>query len=294
MTYSIVAVDLAASLVGVAAQSHHLAVGARLAFADPHLGAVAVQSYAEREYGPAVLDGLRTGRTPIGALAHAVGLDRRASRAQVAVVSADGEAAAHTGSRCVPAAGHVTGIGVSVQANMAATPDVWQACLDAFTSANGRLATRLLAGLDAAEAAGGDLRGRQSAVLLVAGTDGTRIDVRVDDGPEPLAELRRLVTLQYAATEMSRAFEVARAGGVAEAVAMLVAAQADYGPDNLEPTVWAAVLLARSGDTATAGELMARAMARHHGWAEFIRRLARADLVPDDPAILAEITGTPP
>ena len=293
MTYSIVAMDSAAALVGVAAQSHFLAVGSRLAFADPLVGAVAVQSYAERSYGPAVFEQLRSGRSPTDALAHLVESDRRAGRAQVAVVSATGETAVHTGVRCVPAAGHATSTGVSVQANMVSSPAVWEAGLNAFSSTRAHLATRLLAALDAAEAAGGDLRGRQSAVLLVVGADRTRIDVRVDDAPEPLAELRRLTTLQFAAARMSDAFGIARAGQTAKAVEELAAVQADFGPANLEPTVWAAVLLARAGDTAAAASLMARARRRHPGWAEFVRRLARADLFPDDPGVIATVIGAP-
>ncbi len=290
MTYSIVAADPSGAVVGVAAQSHHLAVGASLAFADPAVGAVAVQSYADRAYGPAVLDALRAGRSAEGSLADLVRADRRAGRAQVAVVTAGGETAVHTGTRCVPAAGSVTRAGASVQANMVTSAAVWEAGMAAFTSSGGHLAIRLLAALDAAEAAGGDLRGRQSAVLLVEGADGTRIDVRVDDHPEPLTELRRLTSLQLAAGQMSEAFAVARAGRTAEAVQMLAGAQETFGTDNLEPTVWAAVLLARAGEAAAATKLMGRATARHPGWAEFVRRLSRVDLAPRDPAMLAALT----
>ena len=291
MTYSVVAADPASGLVGVAAQSHHVAVGAQLAFAEPNVAAVAVQSYADRAYGPAILEAVRGGASGADALASRVAADPHSSRAQVAVVTASAETAVHTGSRCVPAAGHTSAAGASAQANMVSSSRVWADALKACVTSTGHLTERLLAALDAAEAAGGDLRGRQSAVLLVVGGDGTRLDVRVDDALDPLPELRRLAGLQLAARQMSAAFALAAKGGTAEAVQMLMGAQGVFGPDNLEPTAWAAVLLARAGDTRGAGGLLRLAASSHPNWTEFVRRLATVGLFPDDAVLLDSVTG---
>ena len=211
MTYSIVARDPETGELGVAVQTRAFAVGNAVPWASSQVGAVATQSFTERSYGPLALELLRIGRTPADALAGLVAADPQQAVRQVAVVDSQGRSAAHTGDLCIPEAGHRTGNGFSVQANMMRSAEVWPAMTEAYTAATGSLAQRLLAALDAAEAAGGDFRGRQAAAMLVvqgktAGRpwDEHVIDVRVDDHDDPLGELRRLVELSEMYRRLAR------------------------------------------------------------------------------------------
>jgi uncharacterized Ntn-hydrolase superfamily protein len=274
VTYSIVARDGETGDLGVAVQTRAFSVGRTVPWALPGVGAVATQAFSERSYGPLGLELLQAGRTPEQTLRALVAADEQAEARQVGIVDAAGRAAAHTGEACIPECGHTVGDGFAVQANMMRSAEVWPAMAEAYTSA-GRgdgdgdgevtLARRLLDALDAAEAAGGDFRGGQSAaILVVAGErssapwDGRISDLRVDDHAEPLAELRRLLDLEEAYGRLNRVRgEVpeeeanrARAAGVAE--------------DNLE---WFAVAAAwRAGDLDEARRRLARLLARDPRW----------------------------
>jgi uncharacterized Ntn-hydrolase superfamily protein len=250
---------------------------------------MAVQSYGDLEhYRSQVFDALQSGIAVEVALDRAIAADPRRRRAQVGLVSSDGSAAAVTGVSCVDAAGHITGPSFAFQANMCAGPSVWEQGADAYSTSEGDMATRLLAALTAAEAAGGDLRGKQSAVLRVVASPGAsatgavEADLRVDDHPESIAELRRLDAMRRAAAAMSEAFSVAESGDVDAAIGLLEEVQAVFG-DNLEPSAWAAVLLARSRRFVEAADLAQSAIRSHAGWAEFLSHLPGAGLLPDDP-----------
>ena len=202
MTYSIAARDEDTRELGIAVQTRFFAVGQTVPWARPGVGAVATQAFADRRYGALGIELLAAGRSPQEALDELTASDAEAAVRQVGVVAADGRAAAHTGAACVPAAGHITGEGFSAQANMMRTEEVWPAMAEAFASSRGPLHWRLLAALDAAEAAGGDFRGKQSAaILVVRGEPSERpwddklLELRVDEHPEPLSELRRLLEL---------------------------------------------------------------------------------------------------
>jgi uncharacterized Ntn-hydrolase superfamily protein len=199
MTYSIVARDAETGELGVAVQSRSFNTGAACAWAEAGVGAIATQSFTERRYGPRGLALLAEGRDPREALDELLAADEGREVRQVAFVDTNGATAAHTGSQCIPHAGHLTDANVSVQGNMLRTPDVWPAMREAFDGTPGTLAERLLAALDAAEAAGGDYRGRQAAGLVVVSGERDEqpsvdrvFDLRVDDHEEPLRELRRL------------------------------------------------------------------------------------------------------
>jgi uncharacterized Ntn-hydrolase superfamily protein len=205
VTYSIVARDAETGELGVAVQSRAFRTGAACPWALPGVGAATTQSFTEIGYGPRGLELLAAGRSPREALDELLHADERAEFRQVGYVDATGRSAAHTGDACVPACGHIARENVSVQGNMLASEDVWPAMLESFEASAGKpLAERLLDALDAAEAAGGDFRGRQAGGLLVVSGDRTdppwhtRVDVRVDDHPEPLVELRRLYRLDRA------------------------------------------------------------------------------------------------
>jgi uncharacterized Ntn-hydrolase superfamily protein len=232
VTYSIVARDAATGELGVGVQTKAFAVGRVVPWALRGVGAVATQSVSEPSYGPLGLELLEAGRTPEDALRGLVAADRLADVRQVAMVDADGRVAIHTGDRCIPEAGHLAGDGFGVQANMMASADVWPAAAEAFVAASGTLARRLLAALDAAEAAGGDFRGKATAALLVvsgersgARWDGRVVDLRVDQHAEPLAELRRLLDLDDAYDRLRSAdgepseedVDAARAAGLDDA-----------------------------------------------------------------------------
>jgi uncharacterized Ntn-hydrolase superfamily protein len=185
-------------------QSRAFGTGAVCPWALPGVGAATTQSFTEISYGPRGLELLAAGRSPREALDELVAADERQEFRQVAYVDAAGRAVAHTGAACIPECGHLARENVSAQGNMLASAEVWPAMVDAFESATGPLALRLLAALDAGEAAGGDFRGRQAGGVVVVSGDRADppwarvVDVRVDDHPEPLRELRRLYELQQA------------------------------------------------------------------------------------------------
>ena len=216
MTYSIVARDAEAGELGVAVQSRAFNTGAACAWAEAGVGAVATQSFTERRYGPRGLALLGEGRDPREALDELLAADENREVRQVAFVDTNGATAAHTGSRCIPHAGHLSDTNVSVQGNMLRSADVWPAMREAFDGTAGTLAERLLAALDAAEAAGGDYRGRQAAGLVVVSGERDEqpsvdrvFDLRVDDHEEPLRELRRLHRLASGYRRRNRIDETA-------------------------------------------------------------------------------------
>jgi uncharacterized Ntn-hydrolase superfamily protein len=294
-TYSIVARDAGTGQLGVAVQSHWFAVGAIVPWAAPGVGAVATQAFAEPDYGPRGLDLLRQGRSPAEALAQLLSEDDHPEIRQVAMVDAQGRVAAHTGGRTIAEAAHHLGDGFSVQANTMARTTVCAAMAAAFLATAGDLASRLLAALEAAEAEGGDIRGRQSAALLVVSGDaalpawdGRLFDLRVEDDPAPLVELRRLVTL-------ARAYALMTDGDAAIATGDVDVAHRHYSgamalaPDNAEMIFWTAVSLAVGGKLDAALPLFAQAFALHPPWREVVRRLPPAGLLPDDAALIARI-----
>lgn len=212
MTYSLVARDPATGELGVAVQSRSFGTGRVVPWAAAGVGAVATQSFSERSYGPLGLELMRGGAAPEDALAELVDADALSDFRQVAFVDADGRTASHTGSECIPASGSRSGESFSAQGNMLRSSEVWQAAAEGFEGASHSLAERLLVGLDAAEAAGGDFRGRQAGAILVVSGEGSGeiwgdrvVDVRVDDHAEPLSELRRLLRLELAQARLGTA-----------------------------------------------------------------------------------------
>lgn len=205
MTFSIVARDPQTGELGVGVASRVLAVGALCPWLEPGVGAVATQSFVDVTYGRKALSALRRGTAPGHVLADLTSADPGAPTRQVAVLDVRGRVAVHDGEQCIPEAGHVTGEQFSCQANMMRHPGVPGAMADGFSSTRGSLTDRILSALDAAEAAGGDFRGRQSSAVKVVAPDpggwlgGLVIDLRVDDHPEPLVELRRLTELHRTA-----------------------------------------------------------------------------------------------
>ncbi len=291
-TYSIVARDPATGELGVAVQSHWFSVGPIVPWAQSGVGAIATQSFVRVEYGPEGLALMADGVAAPDALAALLAADAGRDVRQVALIDAQGAVAAHTGARCIAAAGHQLGAQYSVQANLMEQGSVWPAMAAAFEAAKGSLAQRLLAALQAAEDEGGDIRGRQSAALLVvAGTPSGRpwadrlVDLRVEDHPDPLRELRRLLRLSEAYAAMNDGDLALEHDDVAGALAHYDRARA-LAPEVYEAGFWAGVNLARLGRVEQALPLLASAFDAEPRLRDLIARLPRAGLLPDDPALL--------
>lgn len=293
-TYSIVAVDSATGEIGAAVQSHWFNVGAIVVWAEPGVGAVATQSFAEPGYGPRGLYLMRTGTSAPAALAALLRADPDSQVRQVALIDAGGAVAAHTGSRNIPAAGHAVGGRYSVQANLMDNDGVWPAMARAFESAGGDLAGRMLAALRAAEAAGGDIRGAQSAALVVVSGDRSRhpweriFDIRVEDSADPLGELERLLTV-------ARAYRWATDGDNHMAAGRVDSALAAYGraaavlPDratNGELVFWQAVTMLDLGMADEAIPLFRRSFAQSSRWVDLLWRLPGVGLLSADSAAI--------
>ncbi len=296
-TYSIVARDPVTGDLGVAVQSHWFSVGSSVTWAEPGVGAVATQSFVDPSYGPLGLDLMRAGKSAPEALAGLLAADPEREVRQVAMVDAQGRVAAHTGKKDIAAAGHHVGKGYSVQANLMANDRVWPAMSKAFEAAKGDLADRMLAALEAAQAVGGDIRGQQSAALIVVpGTPSGKpwaeriFDLRVEDHPRPLEELRRLL-------HVARAYRHMNAGDLAVERKDIPAAEREYGaamklmPDSAEVVFWYAAALAMAGEVERSLPLFARAYALDPAWRTLVPRLPASGLLPEDPKILSRIEG---
>lgn len=296
-TYSIVARDPATGQLGVAVQSHWFSVGQSVPWAEAGVGAVATQSFVDPSYGKLGLDLMRAGRSAPDALRGLLEADGGRDVRQVAMVDAEGRVAAHTGKSCIAAAGHSVGKGYSVQANLMRNDTVWPAMVKAFEASKGDLAERMLAALEAAEAAGGDIRGKQSAALIVVTGKPTGrpwadrvFDLRVDDSPAPLPELRRLVALQRAYNLMNEGDLAVERKDDAAALKAYGAAMALF-PDNAEMAYWTAVSLVGMGKVDDALPVFAKAFAIDPSWRELTPRLPKSGLLPDDPKLIQRIVG---
>ena len=278
MTYSIVARDRETGELGVAVQSRAFNTGAIVPWAAPGVGVVATQSYTEPSYGPLGLDLLRAGKTPEDALAELVAADDEPEYRQVAILDGKGRVAVHVGEACIPAAGFAAGEGFSAQANMVDSERVWESMAESFERSEGPLANRLIDALDAAEAAGGDWRGRQAGGIIVVAAEGEpwarELDVRVDDHDDPLGELRRLVRLRQAYGAMR-----GPPGPDAEDLAVL---------HELDRTLARIFGLTATGQVAEAQELLRPLLDAEPRWADFVRTLADRGLLPHAAELLQE------
>lgn len=295
-TYSIVARDPATGEFGAAVQSHWFAVGANVIWAEAGVGAIASQSFSDPAYGKLGLELLRAGKSAPETLRGLLASDEGREVRQVAMIDAAGHTAVHTGARCIDAAGHATGVQFSVQANMMRNDQVWPAMAKAFQETKGDLAARMLAALDAAQAVGGDIRGKQSAALVVVNGKSSgkswvdrTFDLRVDDHAEPLGELRRLVTLQRAYNHMN-AGDVAMELKDNERALREYSAAAKLVPDNAEMVYWHAVALVNMGRVEESLPLFRKVFAMDESWRTMTPRLPKAGLLPADPRIVQRIT----
>jgi uncharacterized Ntn-hydrolase superfamily protein len=278
-TYSIVARDPDTGQVGVAVQSHYFAVGSVVTWAEAGVGAVASQAFSDPAYGKLGLDLMRARKSAPDTLAGLVASDSMQQVRQVAMVDALGRVAAHTGSMTIPEAGHFVGDGFSVQANMMLKNSVWPAMAEAYRGAKGELVDRFLVALDAAEAEGGDIRGRQTAAILIVEAKSTGrpwvdtiFDLRVDDAPQPLVEIRRLVSVRRAYIHMRLGDEAARRRDLETTEREFTAAERLIG-DNPEMRYWHAIALLGLGKVDDGLAILQEVGRRNRNWIELTLRL---------------------
>jgi uncharacterized Ntn-hydrolase superfamily protein len=296
MTYSIVARDPATGQIGVAVQSRYFSTGSVVTWAEAGVGAVATQAMAKVDYGPEGVALMRDGASATAALAQLVAADQGSAVRQVAMIDAAGHVAAHTGAMCIEAAGHIIGKNYSVQANMMVDDSIWPAMRDAYEAASGDLADRMLAALDAAQAAGGDIRGQQSAAMLVVSGErnaekpwrGRLLELRVEDHARPLDELRRLARLHRAYRLSSEGDALVALEKHDEAGELYIEARA-LAPENDELQFWSALALLRAGREDDAMALFKQAFAQNPPMADLLPRLVPLGLVADDPGLIARI-----
>ena len=294
-TYSIVARDPETGQLGVAVQSHWFSTGSIVTWAEAGVGAVATQSLVDPAYGPLGLELMRVGKSPDEALKGLLAADAGSAVRQVAMVDAQGRVAVHTGARCIPEAGHHAGEGYTTQANLMERNTVPDAMARAYEASNGPFAERLIAALEAAQREKGDIRGQQSAAILIVAAKATGrswedrlVDLRVEDDPNPLKELKRLV-------QVHKAYQHMNAGDVAMERKDVEAAKREYGraealnPENEEMVYWHAVALANAGSVDDALPMFRKVFRKNTNWAVLTPRLVPIELLNVSEADLARI-----
>ena len=284
-TYSIVARDPDTGEMGVAVQSHWFSVGSIVAWGEAGVGVVATQSFVNVSFGPRGLTLLKRGKTAGQVVEALIASDDGRDVRQLAVLGVDGSVDAYTGKNCIPGAGHTVGENYSVQANLMKNDQVWSAMSEAFENSSGPLAERMIASLEAAQNVGGDIRGKQSAsILVVKGVSSGKvwedrlIDLRVEDHPEPVKELKRLL-------RVFRAYEHMNRGDVAVEHGDMILAMEEYSsaeemfPDNEEMKYWHAVTLVNNGDLDGALPLFKEVFVKNADWMELTPRLVPIGLL---------------
>lgn len=302
-TYSIIAIDQQTGELGIGVQSHFFAVGSAVPWIIPGVGAVATQSLVNKQYGPDGLELLRHGHTPQEVVEQLTAGDDGRDYRQLAVISVDGKVAAYTGRKCIREADHIVGEGFSVQANMMTGKGVPEAMAAAFQSktvtgsveARPPLARRLLDALNAAEALGGDIRGRQSAAIITAKTasqgrtaDEYLVNLRVDDHPEPLVELGRLLDLHYG-------YALLEAGDTKLGHGDFSGAMEEYckalenAPENNEMRYWKAVALLQANFRDEAFDILENLIQERPGWLDLLHRLEESELAVFTEELMSEL-----
>ncbi len=297
-TYSIVARDSVTGEMGVAVQSHWFNVGVIVGWGEAGVGVIATQSFVNPAFGIKGLDLLKQGKTPKQVVDELIAGDEGRDFRQLAVLDANGNTASYTGSKCIDAAGNIAGVNYSVQANLMLNNKVWSAMEKAFNETPGKLAERMIAALEAAQGKGGDIRGMQSASIMVWKGKSTGgpwndklIDLRVEDNINPVAELKRLLTVQ-------RAYDHMNAGDLATEKNDMKLAMNEYNaamemfPDNLEMKYWTAVTLANNGRLNEALPLFKIVFAADKNWKELTPRLPKSGLLTVSDEDLKKIMST--
>ena len=278
-TFSIVAIDKEAGEMGVAVQSHWFSVGSIVAWAEPGVGAIATQSLVNVSFGPRGLELLKSGKMPQEVLQELLNSDDGKAFRQVSIINTNGDVSTHTGEKCIADASHITGDGYSVQANMMLNDKVVPAMSEAFKNSTGPLAERMIEALKAAQKAGGDIRGQQAASLLIVKTKSTGkiwedrlIDLRVEDHPEAVNEIARLLKVFRAYEHMNNGDLAIEKNNEEMALQEYHAAQEMF-PDNLEMQYWTAVSLANIGKIDDALDIFKTVFRTDRNWHTLTSRI---------------------
>jgi len=294
-TYSIVALDETTGELGVAVQSHWFSVGALVPWAQAGVGAVATQSFIKVAYGPEGLQLMREGKTAEEALTILLDQDEGKAVRQVGMVDAIGNVAVHTGKDCIDFAGHIVGENYTIQANLMEKSTVPEAMANAFESTSGGLADRMLAALEAAQNEGGDLRGKQSAAMLIVSGKPTGIsykdvvlDLRIEDHPTPIKELKRLIRIHKAYIHANKGDHYMETGQIELALKEYDQAT-EYYPENPELPFWTAVTLVGANRLDEALPIFKDVFARDPKLKVLVPRLVKSKLLPDDKDILRHV-----
>ena len=294
-TYSIVALDEETGELGVAVQSHWFSVGSLVTWAQAGVGAVATQSIVKVEYGPHGLELMAQGLTANEALAKLIAKDEGAAVRQVGMVDAKGNVASHTGEKCIAEAGFKIGKNYTVQANIMEKATVWDAMADAFENSSCDLSDRMLAALEASQTEGGDLRGKQSAAILIVSGKPTgvewkdiKMELRIEDHPEPIQELKRLIRVHRAYEHANQGDHYLELGQMDKALAEYKLS-AKYYPENPELPFWTAVTLVTAGNLDMALPIFEDVFSRSPKLKELIPRLIPSGFFPDDNEILQRV-----
>jgi uncharacterized Ntn-hydrolase superfamily protein len=294
-TYSIVAIDKRSGEMGVAVQSHWFSVGSVVTWGESGVGVVATQAFVDVSYGPLGLALMKGGKTPQQALKSLLATDPRPEVRQVSMLDVRGRVATHTGKKCVAEAGHISGRGFSCQANIMRSRRVWRDMANSFRRSKGSLAERLMLALESAERAGGDLRGRQSAAILVVKVVGSSmpwqdrvIDLRVEDNPQPLVEMRRLLRIQQAYVHANNGDLMTEKGDVNRALEEY-RRSAELYPENVELKFWQAVTLINHGELAKGKAILKQVFKKNKDMRTLIKTLEPVGLLKVDRKTLQDL-----
>ncbi len=284
-TFSIVARDPVTGEMGVAVQSHWFSVGSIVSWGEAGVGVVATQSFVNPSFGIRGLELLKAGKTPQEAVDELISSDEGRDVRQLAILDSKGRSASYTGKNCIPEAGNIAKENYSVQANMMLTDKVWPAMSEAFERSSGPLAERLITALEAGQKAGGDIRGKQSASLLIVkgeisdkAWEDKMFDLRVDDNPEPIAELKRLLKVYRAYEHMNNGDLAVEKNDMQLAMKEYSAAEEMF-PDNLEMKFWHAVTLANNNSLEEALPIFQDVFEKDENWRTLFSRLPKVGLV---------------
>ena len=294
-TYSIVALDETTGELGVAVQSHWFSVGFLVPWAKAGVGAVATQSFVKVDYGPDGIQLMESGMKAADALKALTSKDEGEAVRQVGMIDIKGNVAAHTGSRCIKYAGHIVGENYSVQANMMANGTVPKAMAIAFEETKGDLADRMMAALEAAEAEGGDIRGKQSAAMVIVSGEpsgvewkDTKLNLRIEDHPTPLIELKRLIRVHRAYQHANMGDHYMETEEIDKALIEYSKA-AEYYPENAELPYWSAIALANGGRLEEALPVFQSVFQRNPDLKTMTPRLVKSGLLPNDKSLISKI-----
>ncbi len=292
MTYSIIGRDAEAGEIGAIVQSYYYGCAPRTLLLEAGVGVVVMQMVPDMLYGTQGMAAMASHKSPASTLEELTSADSARAFRQVAMMDSQGEAAAFTGEGCIPASGHRIGRDCCAQGAMVESEMVWEAMVDAFDSEQGRLSERLIAAMRAGEREGGDIRGKRAAAMIVVSISNQLswvrqrpIDIRVDDDPEPLIQVKRHLALQRHMGAIELAFERGLAGDVEGAVKDF-AQIAHVSPHDPDVTMRYAIMLAKAGDMIEARRQLMRMSNVHSGWARVPYRLVKGGLLPQNKDLL--------